>query len=127
MNTKPTREVASRRLPHYVIHPEHASNRALYFRRPLETLSAQRPETRVFSPYMMLSILGQFLMNLWALISAVRLVDEHDPSRRLEPVDLEVWHVYVAVLFKSWCQSFSAPNLRHSNYRTFLIPNVARS
>jgi len=56
---------------------------------PLQDLSPLRPESRVFSPYILLSIAGQFAVNLWALIRAVQLAHEADPSLRTAPVDLE--------------------------------------
>eukprot|EP01006_Ploeotia_vitrea_P029785 TRINITY_DN62256_c0_g1_i2.p1 TRINITY_DN62256_c0_g1~~TRINITY_DN62256_c0_g1_i2.p1 ORF type:complete len:310 (+),score=33.59 TRINITY_DN62256_c0_g1_i2:374-1303(+) len=48
--------------------------------KPLEKLSPERPETRVFSVYMMLSILGQFGIHLYFLISAVNVVFGYDPE-----------------------------------------------
>eukprot|EP01062_Namystynia_karyoxenos_P062294 TRINITY_DN551_c0_g3_i1.p1 TRINITY_DN551_c0_g3~~TRINITY_DN551_c0_g3_i1.p1 ORF type:complete len:1202 (+),score=344.34 TRINITY_DN551_c0_g3_i1:77-3682(+) len=44
--------------------------------QPLESLSECRPHARVFCPYMVLSILLQFGIHLYYLISAVQLVAE---------------------------------------------------
>lgn len=46
--------------------------------KPLEVLSARRPITRVFHPYMMVSIFGQFAVHLYSLSSAVDLVQNAD-------------------------------------------------
>jgi cation-transporting ATPase 13A1 len=47
---------------------------------PLPTLSPQRPITRVFHPYMMVSIFGQFAVHLYSLSQSVALVQGADPS-----------------------------------------------
>lgn len=39
--------------------------------KPLDKLSAERPHTRIFSSYMMLSILGQFAIHISSLIYAI--------------------------------------------------------
>jgi manganese-transporting P-type ATPase len=36
--------------------------------KPLETLSSERPHSSIFSPYVLLSIIGQFILNLTCLI-----------------------------------------------------------
>lgn len=48
--------------------------------QPLDKLSRQRPITRVFHPYMVLSILGQFALHLYSLISSVALVHGVDAA-----------------------------------------------
>eukprot|EP00667_Euglena_gracilis_P000976 EG_transcript_976 len=57
--------------------------------KPLEELAPLRPESRVFSPYILLSIFGQFAVNLWALITVVELVHRQDPGLRGQAVDLD--------------------------------------
>ena len=46
--------------------------------QPLDKLSPQRPITRVFHPYMVCSILGQFALHLFTLVTAVQLVSHVD-------------------------------------------------
>jgi manganese-transporting P-type ATPase len=48
--------------------------------QPLQKLSPQRPITRVFHPYMVCSILGQFSLHLYSLISSVALVAAVDAA-----------------------------------------------
>lgn len=48
--------------------------------KPLPELSRRRPITRVFHPYMMLSIFGQFAVHLYSLASSVALVQQSDPE-----------------------------------------------
>jgi manganese-transporting P-type ATPase len=59
--------------------------------QPLQKLSPQRPITRVFHPYMVCSILGQFSLHLYSLISSVSLVANVDAAavlaQRNEPED----------------------------------------
>jgi cation-transporting ATPase 13A1 len=43
-------------------------------------LSAERPQNSVFSPYMMLSIVLQFALHLYTLISAVELARPFTPT-----------------------------------------------
>eukprot|EP01079_Euglenida_sp_SAG-EU17-18_P001412 gene1412-430_t len=42
--------------------------------KPMDDLCPERPHTRVFSPYMMLSILGQFAVHLYCICTTVSLV-----------------------------------------------------
>lgn len=53
--------------------------------RPLETLSAQRPHPNIFSPYVILSLLGQFAIHLTFLVSAVRGAQAFMPEECIEP------------------------------------------
>eukprot|EP01065_Artemidia_motanka_P016041 TRINITY_DN1976_c4_g1_i1.p1 TRINITY_DN1976_c4_g1~~TRINITY_DN1976_c4_g1_i1.p1 ORF type:complete len:1181 (+),score=367.16 TRINITY_DN1976_c4_g1_i1:95-3544(+) len=46
------------------------------FSKPLDSLSRQRPHTRVFCPYILLSIATQFAAHLYFLIESVSLVSE---------------------------------------------------
>jgi len=48
--------------------------------KPLEELSKQRPERNVFSPYMMMSIIGQFCVHLYSLIYTVQLAKKYLPE-----------------------------------------------
>lgn len=61
--------------------------------QPLAKLSPQRPITRVFHPYMVCSILGQFSLHLYSLISSVALVASVDAAavlaQRNEPETAE--------------------------------------
>jgi len=53
--------------------------------KPLETLSPERPHPNVFSPYVILSILGQFGFHLTFLIFAVRGAQSYMPEVCIEP------------------------------------------
>eukprot|EP00963_Diacronema_lutheri_P002068 scaffold136_cov325-Pavlova_lutheri.AAC.4 len=53
--------------------------------KPLDRLSAQRPYPRVFSPYLLLSILGQFAVHLAFLILSVRGALSHLPPDWKKP------------------------------------------
>ena len=48
--------------------------------KPLDRLSAERPYTRIFTPYMMLSVMGQFALHLVTLLTAVSLAVPHTPT-----------------------------------------------
>lgn len=48
--------------------------------KPLDELSKERPITRVFHPYMLVSIGGQFAVHLYSMIQSVRLVQAEDPD-----------------------------------------------
>lgn len=48
--------------------------------KPLPELSQRRPITRVFHPYMLVSIFGQFAVHLYSLASSVELVKNSDPD-----------------------------------------------
>lgn len=52
--------------------------------RPLPTLSAERPHPNVFCPYVLLSLLGQFAIHLFFLISSVREAEKHMPEECIE-------------------------------------------
>lgn len=53
--------------------------------KPLDRLSAQRPYPNVFSPYLLLSILGQFAVHLTFLILSVRGALSHLPPDWKKP------------------------------------------
>ena len=48
--------------------------------KPLDRLSAERPQSRLFTAHMMLSILGQFALHMLTLLTAVQLSVPHTPS-----------------------------------------------
>jgi cation-transporting ATPase 13A1 len=48
--------------------------------QPLTKLSRERPHTTIFSPYMMLSLLGQFAIHICVLIYAVSAAKAASPS-----------------------------------------------
>eukprot|EP00760_Papus_ankaliazontas_P035806 PhM_4_TR8032/c0_g2_i1/m.41264/K14950/ATP13A1, SPF1; manganese-transporting P-type ATPase len=56
--------------------------------QPLPRLSRERPFTRVFSLYILGSVLGQFAVHLYALVESVRMVDNVDAAERLESAKL---------------------------------------
>eukprot|EP01007_Sphenomonas_quadrangularis_P002447 NODE_393_length_1549_cov_85.368000_g286_i0.p1 GENE.NODE_393_length_1549_cov_85.368000_g286_i0~~NODE_393_length_1549_cov_85.368000_g286_i0.p1 ORF type:complete len:483 (+),score=122.29 NODE_393_length_1549_cov_85.368000_g286_i0:26-1450(+) len=47
--------------------------------QPMDKLAAERPPTRVFSPYIMLSIFSQFAIHLYCLMTCVSMVNEAEP------------------------------------------------
>ncbi|XP_038988652.1 probable manganese-transporting ATPase PDR2 [Phoenix dactylifera] len=53
--------------------------------RPLQTLSAARPHPNIFCAYVLLSLLGQFAIHLFFLISAVNEASKHMPEECIEP------------------------------------------
>ncbi|AQK85838.1 putative manganese-transporting ATPase PDR2 [Zea mays] len=53
--------------------------------RPLQTLSAERPQPNIFCAYVLLSILGQFAMHIFFLITAVNEASKHMPEECIEP------------------------------------------
>ncbi|KAL6610003.1 hypothetical protein ACP70R_039972 [Stipagrostis hirtigluma subsp. patula] len=53
--------------------------------RPLQTLSAERPHPNIFCGYVLLSILGQFAMHLFFLITAVNEASKYMPEECIEP------------------------------------------
>jgi len=55
--------------------------------KPLEELSKKRPESNIFNPYMILSVLFQFFIHLFSLIYIVNISNTVSP--RSEKVDLE--------------------------------------
>jgi len=48
--------------------------------KPLDKLSAERPQSRLFTAYMMLSIMGQFALHMLTLVTAVQLSLPHTPD-----------------------------------------------
>lgn len=50
---------------------------------PLKNLSAKRPPPSIFTSYMMLSILGQFVIHLTALISLQSFVVSYEPLKKV--------------------------------------------
>lgn len=53
--------------------------------RPLDSLSAQRPHPNIFSPYAVLSLLGQFAIHITFLITAVKGAQAFMPDECVEP------------------------------------------
>ncbi|KAK4744808.1 hypothetical protein SAY87_011120 [Trapa incisa] len=53
--------------------------------RPLTTLSATRPHPNIFCSYVFLSLMGQFVIHLFFLISSVREAEKHMPEECIEP------------------------------------------
>ncbi|KAJ4779402.1 Cation-transporting ATPase [Rhynchospora pubera] len=53
--------------------------------RPLQTLSAERPHPNIFCAYVLLSLLGQFAMHLFFLMSAVNEASKYMPEECIEP------------------------------------------
>lgn len=53
--------------------------------RPLPTLSAARPHPHVFCSYVLLSLLGQFALHLFFLISSVKEAEKYMPDECIEP------------------------------------------
>ncbi|KAF9596590.1 hypothetical protein IFM89_012713 [Coptis chinensis] len=53
--------------------------------RPLPTLSASRPHPNIFCAYVFLSLLGQFAIHLFFLVSSVNKAAEHMPEECIEP------------------------------------------
>ncbi|KAJ1440440.1 P-type ATPase [Sesbania bispinosa] len=53
--------------------------------RPLPTLSAERPHPNIFCAYVFLSLLGQFSIHLFFLISSVREAGKYMPDECIEP------------------------------------------
>ncbi|KAJ6823587.1 putative manganese-transporting ATPase PDR2 [Iris pallida] len=53
--------------------------------RPLQNLSPSRPHPNIFCAYVFLSLLGQFAMHLFFLISAVNEAAKHMPEECIEP------------------------------------------
>ncbi|XP_021755121.1 probable manganese-transporting ATPase PDR2 [Chenopodium quinoa] len=53
--------------------------------RPLQTLSADRPHPNIFCCYVFLSLLGQFSVHLFYLISSVKEAEKYMPDECIEP------------------------------------------
>ncbi|XP_077243371.1 phosphate deficiency response 2 [Tasmannia lanceolata] len=53
--------------------------------RPLPTLSAARPHPNIFCAYVFLSLLGQFAVHIFFLISAVNEAGKYMPEECIEP------------------------------------------
>lgn len=53
--------------------------------RPLPTLSAERPHPNIFCAYVFLSLLGQFAIHLFFLISSVNEATKYMPDECIEP------------------------------------------
>ncbi|KAL2557753.1 putative manganese-transporting ATPase PDR2 [Forsythia ovata] len=53
--------------------------------RPLPTLSAERPHPNIFCSYVFLSLLGQFSVHLFFLISSVKEAEKYMPDECIEP------------------------------------------
>ncbi|KAK2987746.1 hypothetical protein RJ640_016341 [Escallonia rubra] len=53
--------------------------------RPLPTLSAERPHPNIFCAYVLLSLLGQFALHIFFLISSVKEAGKYMPDECIEP------------------------------------------
>lgn len=53
--------------------------------RPLQTLSADRPHPNIFCAYVFLSLLGQFAIHIFFLISSVNEAGKYMPEECIEP------------------------------------------
>ncbi|KAJ8765315.1 hypothetical protein K2173_012012 [Erythroxylum novogranatense] len=53
--------------------------------RPLPTLSAERPHPNIFCSYVFLSLMGQFAIHLFYLISSVNAAEKYMPDECIEP------------------------------------------
>ncbi|KAL3502168.1 hypothetical protein ACH5RR_036617, partial [Cinchona calisaya] len=53
--------------------------------RPLPTLSAERPHPNIFCAYVFLSLMGQFGIHLFFLISSVKEAEKYMPDECIEP------------------------------------------
>ncbi|KAG6779409.1 hypothetical protein NC652_011416 [Populus alba x Populus x berolinensis] len=53
--------------------------------RPLPTLSAERPHPHVFCFYVFLSLMGQFAIHLFFLMSSVKSAEKYMPDECIEP------------------------------------------
>lgn len=53
--------------------------------RPLPTLSAERPHPNIFCSYVFLSLMGQFAIHLFFLISSVKEAQQYMPDECIEP------------------------------------------
>ncbi|GFQ04580.1 probable manganese-transporting ATPase pdr2 [Phtheirospermum japonicum] len=52
---------------------------------PLTTLSAERPHPNIFCSYVLLSLLGQFTVHIFFLISSVKEAEKYMPDECIEP------------------------------------------
>ncbi|KAL6493079.1 putative manganese-transporting ATPase pdr2 [Orobanche gracilis] len=52
---------------------------------PLPTLSAERPHPNIFCAYVLLSLLGQFAVHIFFLISSVKEAEKYMPEECIEP------------------------------------------
>ncbi|KAL3655459.1 putative manganese-transporting ATPase pdr2 [Castilleja foliolosa] len=52
---------------------------------PLPTLSAERPHPNIFCSYVLLSLLGQFTVHIFFLISSVKEAEKYMPDECIEP------------------------------------------
>lgn len=52
---------------------------------PLPTLSAERPHPNIFCYYVLLSLLGQFTVHIFFLISSVKAAERYMPEECIEP------------------------------------------
>ncbi|XP_042036135.1 probable manganese-transporting ATPase PDR2 isoform X1 [Salvia splendens] len=52
---------------------------------PLPTLSAERPHPNIFCSYVLLSLLGQFTVHIFFLISSVKAAEKYMPEECIEP------------------------------------------
>ncbi|KAI9225503.1 MAG: cation-transporting ATPase 4 [Piptocephalis tieghemiana] len=56
---------------------------------PLEKLSKQRPQSRIFCPYILISILGQFAVHIGALVTVVSQANRFAPPDEHAEVDVD--------------------------------------
>lgn len=52
---------------------------------PLPTLSAERPHPNIFCSYVLLSLLGQFAVHIFFLVSSVKEAEKYMPDECIEP------------------------------------------
>ncbi|KAL1531704.1 putative manganese-transporting ATPase pdr2 [Salvia divinorum] len=52
---------------------------------PLPTLSAERPHPTIFCSYVLLSLLGQFTVHVFFLVSSVKAAEKYMPEECIEP------------------------------------------
>ena len=48
--------------------------------QPVKVLSAERPHKKLFTVYMMLSVLGQFALHMLVLLTAIAAANPHTPN-----------------------------------------------
>eukprot|EP01099_Mayorella_cantabrigiensis_P006993 TRINITY_DN603_c0_g6_i1.p1 TRINITY_DN603_c0_g6~~TRINITY_DN603_c0_g6_i1.p1 ORF type:complete len:346 (-),score=78.55 TRINITY_DN603_c0_g6_i1:121-1059(-) len=76
--------------------------------RPLEKVSSKRPVSRVFCPYMIISILGQFAIHLSFIIYIVGLCQKNSPPKVVDlEADFEPSLLNTGVFLISCCMQIS--------------------
>jgi len=56
---------------------------------PLDVLSPQRPPSKLFTVYWLLNVMGQFVMHLVVLVSAVDMANPYTPEEDMKPTSTE--------------------------------------